>query len=290
MSPVVFAENDWAHQDQRTNLATLLATEVELVENFEALVGLLGRFASEPAGAVPVVVLDPGIPGVCRLDAVRRTILVQPVARIVVWSGSRDPSFHAAALLDGATASLPKVRPLEVLAEAVRRATAGRLWCEPDQAQWFLDFIAFAKHCDMESRTAVWQQTELKRLQHIEEYIEQLRDVAEGEPFANDDRWFQNLLAMLRPLWLAPYLRRTLIALALHKSRKAAAEALATPLTTVNGYCTRLSGRLDPAHHLARFKDSSDLVLLRWLVTNHNGCELPLDEHDLSREAFDGLD
>ncbi len=293
MNPILLVENEEAFQAQRETISTMLGQRIELVTSFSDMTRRLDDLAADPDAAAPVVILDPGVPGVCRLDAVRRTRQAHPRARVVVWTYNREPAFHSASLLDGALASLWKQRSIEVLASVVERACSDRAWCEPDQAQWFIEFVTLAKRAYDEGRSNVWQHTELKSAGFDSDQtslLTSLREVAEGEPVDDDDRWFARHLEMCRKIWLTPHLRQALAAIALHRTRREAAEAIGKTTGALNGYCGRLSGRLEPGHHVAprESETGGGPVLIRWVITNHGGCELDPSEHDLSSASFGG--
>ncbi len=294
MTPLLMVEDEEAYRDQSDAISRRLGRPVDLVGDFPALVARLDEWAADPAAPAPVIVLDPGVPGVCRLDAVRLARKAHPSARIVAWTFNREPAFHSATVLDGALACIQKsrARALDILTGAVERADRGRTWLEPAQAQWFFEFVSLAKLVYVEGKTSIWKHTELEAAGFggdLEDALAALAAVAEGEPFGDDDRWFQTLLEQCRKLWLTPHLRQTLTALAVFHTRKLAAEAIDKNLGAMNGYCGKLSGRLEPGRHLARAADASagETVLMRWVITNHAGCEQSDADHDLSPEGAD---
>lgn len=291
VTPILLVEDVDVYQAQSERIADALGRDVEVLPSFGDLVRRLDQLASDSGADAPVVILDPGVPGVCRLDAVRRTRAAHPRARIVVWTYNDEPSFHCASLLDGAMASLWKRRSIDTVATVVERAKRDRTWCEPDQAQWFIDMVSLAALCYRDGRSTVWQHTELKGAgfdADQDDLLARLREVAEGEPVGDDDRWFTHHLDVCRKVWLAPYLRQALMALALHRTRREAAQAIGKTTNSLNGYCGRLSGRLQPGHHIvsSEGEKGGGPVLMRWLITNHGGCELADADHDLSMEAF----
>lgn len=289
MNRILMVEDEEAYRDQRESIARRLGRPVELIGDFGELVERLDEWAADREAPAPLIVLDPGVPGICRLDAVRLVRKAHPSARVVVWTYNRDAGFHSAAILDGALACIHKsrVRAVDVLATAVERADRDRTWLEPGQAQWFIDFVKLAQNVFLDEKKGVWKHTELKSAGFdgdLREALAALAFVAEGEPFGDDDRWFQALLDQCRRIWLTPHLRQALTALAVHRTRKLAAEAIDKKLGAMNGYCGKLSGRLEPGHHLSRPADAKggETVLMRWVITNHAGCVLPEEDHDLS--------
>jgi len=82
-----------------------------------------------------VVVLDLSMPGVSGLDLVRRMIMRQPSARILVFSMHEDAQLAERAIQLGARGYVTKSSAPEVLASAVADMMAGRVAFSPDIAQ-----------------------------------------------------------------------------------------------------------------------------------------------------------
>lgn len=285
MGPVIFVEDEWLGQRVRAELEELIGP-VRPAFDFGALKAEVDSLAQDASAGPPVIVLDPGVPGVCRLEAVRRTRELHAGAVIVVWTATRDPSFLATSLLDGAMAAVSKNRPLSALATSVGRASSGRYGCDPEQAQWFLDFLSYLNDYRANLRQGrgghVWTDTKVTGRQATPEWSQRLEEVATGEPLSADDRWFAELVEFVRSYWLQPYLRQTLTALAIHGSRSQAAEALGKGPRTFDGYCSKLSTLLMPGRYLGDRRKETGLALAAWVLKNHAGCELATEDHELS--------
>lgn len=288
--PVIVAEDEWSYQFSAKVIGEALGTDVLLVDTYDELTQAVDALAEDPGAVEPLVVLDAGIPGVCRLDVVRRSVTQMRRARIVLWTAVDHPAVHVGALIDGAFAAIPKVRSLPTLSEAIRRAASGRRSCEPDQAQFLLDLLGLMERQRTHGEGGTWQDGEVRSLPTIDAAQARLLAVARGEPMPANDAWFAEILDVVRPRWLPPYLRRALVALSMHTTRGAAAEALGIKTTTLNGYAINLSGRLMPARHLhATFTDDRrDHAFVRALRDVHPACGLEFDEHDLRLKTYAG--
>jgi two-component system, NarL family, invasion response regulator UvrY len=82
-----------------------------------------------------VVVLDLSMPGASGLDLVRRMVMRQPSARILVFSMHEDALLAERAIQLGARGYVTKSSAPEVLASAVADMMAGKVAFSPDIAQ-----------------------------------------------------------------------------------------------------------------------------------------------------------
>ena len=82
-----------------------------------------------------VVVMDINLPGMSGLEAARRMLAREADARILVFSMHEDALFGSRALQAGARGYVTKASAPEVLVEAVKAVSAGRLYISHDMAQ-----------------------------------------------------------------------------------------------------------------------------------------------------------
>jgi len=82
-----------------------------------------------------VVVMDIGLPGVSGIEALRRILVHEPKARVLMFSMHEDTIFVKRALEAGAAGYLTKAAAPRVLVEAVASVATGRRFLSPDIAQ-----------------------------------------------------------------------------------------------------------------------------------------------------------
>jgi len=82
-----------------------------------------------------VVVMDINLPGMSGIEATRRMLAREPEARVLVFSMHEDALFGSRALQAGARGYVTKASAPEVLVEAVRAVSAGRMFISHDMAQ-----------------------------------------------------------------------------------------------------------------------------------------------------------
>ena len=82
-----------------------------------------------------VVVIDVNLTGMSGIEATRRIIAREPLARVLVFSMHEGALFGSRALQAGARGYVTKASAPEVLVEAVRAVAAGRLYISHDVAQ-----------------------------------------------------------------------------------------------------------------------------------------------------------
>lgn len=82
-----------------------------------------------------VVVMDLSMPGVSGLETIRRMMMRQPAAKILVFSMHEDAAFAERAIQMGAKGYVTKSSAPEFLATAVADIVAGKLALSPDIAQ-----------------------------------------------------------------------------------------------------------------------------------------------------------
>jgi two-component system, NarL family, invasion response regulator UvrY len=82
-----------------------------------------------------VVVMDMSLPDVSGIEAMRRMLMREPQARVLVFSIHDEPVFPTRALAAGARGYVTKASAPEVLVNAVRAVAAGNIFLSPDVAQ-----------------------------------------------------------------------------------------------------------------------------------------------------------
>jgi len=82
-----------------------------------------------------VVVMDINLPGMSGIEATRRMLAREPDAKVLVFSMHEDALFGSRALQAGARGYVTKASAPEVLVEAVRAVSAGRVYLSHDMAQ-----------------------------------------------------------------------------------------------------------------------------------------------------------
>ena len=82
-----------------------------------------------------VVVMDLNLPGMSGVEATRRMVAREADARVLVFSMHEDALFGSRALQAGARGYVTKASAPEVLVEAVRAVSAGRMFISHDMAQ-----------------------------------------------------------------------------------------------------------------------------------------------------------
>ena len=117
-----------------------------------------------------VVVMDINLPGMSGIEAARRILAREPDARILVFSMHEDALFGSRALQAGARGYVTKASAPEVLVEAVKAVSAGRLYISHDMAQ------------ELALQSAPGQDVPLNTLSPRE--FEVFRLLAEGKPVA----------------------------------------------------------------------------------------------------------
>jgi len=292
--PVVFVEDEWLPRSIRPTLEEGIGRSVEVAADFIGLATCIAELVADINLEAPIVVLDPGIPGVCRLDAVRRVRQIDDQLVVVVWTSTRARAFLGWCMVDGAVAAVPKQRTERTLVDAILRAERGRHSLDPEQAQWFGDLLRYMKHCYKKSQSHVWALTELEKvdgLKNLPEWLDALDRAAAGEPIGADDRWLRDLLKLVRSYWMDDHLRRALLALAISPTRASAAEAIGRSPKTMDGYCSKLSGMLLPGRYLDQDAHGLDAArnsdedrgpsLNDWIVAAHLGCEVADAQHTL---------
>lgn len=118
-----------------------------------------------------VVVMDINLPGMSGLEAARRMLAREPDARVLVFSMHEDALFGSRALQAGARGYVTKASAPEVLVEAVKAVSAGRLYISHDMAQ------------ELALQTVPGQDLPLNTLSPRE--FEVFRLLAEGKPVAD---------------------------------------------------------------------------------------------------------
>jgi DNA-binding NarL/FixJ family response regulator len=82
-----------------------------------------------------VVVMDLNLPGMSGIETTRRMLAREAEARVLVFSMHEDALFGSRALQAGARGYVTKASAPEVLVEAVRAVSAGRMFISHDMAQ-----------------------------------------------------------------------------------------------------------------------------------------------------------
>jgi CheY-like chemotaxis protein len=290
--PVVFVEDDQYQVGAATELEGQLGAPVHLVRSYEGLIDKVTELAEDPELRKPVVVLDPGLPGRCRLDTVQNAVAdLGRRALIVQWTASRAVATHTGALIEGARASLPKTHPAATLAAVVRRVGDDRFWCEPGQAQWFDDLLlCVQEQSKIEKHSSIWHWSELSNVPEdawFEMMHRKLAEIAEGGEMGANDDWFEGVLTASQRWWLSPRQRQVRTAVLMFPTRGAAATALGVRPGTVDAAATRVGGRLMPYKYLSKTpKAEKDAHwITKTLVEMHIPCELSVEDHLAMFEA-----
>jgi len=82
-----------------------------------------------------VVVMDISLPDVSGIEAMRRLLMREPKARVLVFSIHDEPVFPTRAFRAGARGYVTKASAPDVLVNAVRAVAAGSIFLSPDIAQ-----------------------------------------------------------------------------------------------------------------------------------------------------------
>jgi two-component system invasion response regulator UvrY len=82
-----------------------------------------------------VVVMDISLPDVSGIEAMRRLLMREPRARVLVFSIHDEPIFPTRAFQAGARGYVTKASAPDVLVDAVRAIAAGQIFLSPDVAQ-----------------------------------------------------------------------------------------------------------------------------------------------------------
>lgn len=82
-----------------------------------------------------VAVMDIALPGVSGIEALRRILVFEPKARVLMFSMYEDAIFVRRALEAGAAGYLTKAAAPRVLVDAVASVASGRRFLSPDVAQ-----------------------------------------------------------------------------------------------------------------------------------------------------------
>jgi two-component system invasion response regulator UvrY len=82
-----------------------------------------------------VVVMDISLPGASGIEAMRRMLAREPVAKVLMFSMHEEPIFATRAFQAGALGYVTKASAPDVLVEAVRSVAAGRRYISADMAQ-----------------------------------------------------------------------------------------------------------------------------------------------------------
>ncbi len=89
-----------------------------------------------------VTVLDIAMPGISGIDAIRRILARDGVARIVVCSMYEDPIYAERCLENGASAYVTKARAAEALVAAIKAVAQGERYLSEDIARTLADWQA----------------------------------------------------------------------------------------------------------------------------------------------------
>jgi two-component system invasion response regulator UvrY len=82
-----------------------------------------------------IVVMDITLPGTSGIEAMRRMLLYNPEARVLIFSMHEDTIFAKRALQAGAFGYVTKSSAPNVLVEAIHSVAAGRKYLSPEMAQ-----------------------------------------------------------------------------------------------------------------------------------------------------------
>lgn len=281
--PLILVEDDHHMIDYLpAGLTKITGIPVTTVQTIEGLTHEIERLNAIPGSPEPVVLLDAGLPGICRFDTVNTVVDLCPRARVIQWTANPSPPTHTGALIDGAYASLEKhPTTLPVLAEVIAWVATGRHWCEPTQAQWFIEMLDTLAHHRQTGKDYVWKSTQLGRLpDDLSPFTDQLADLKNGGAMSADDTWFVAMIKAVSPLWLTDALRTARTALTIYPTKDEAARAIGKQPRALGGDSTRISGRLMPHRFGADASPGArDSAVIRILVKEHQGCVLSDEEH-----------
>jgi DNA-binding NarL/FixJ family response regulator len=82
-----------------------------------------------------IVVMDITLPGTSGIDAMRRMLVYNPAARVLIFSMHEDTIFARRALQAGAFGYVTKASAPHVLVEAIHSVAAGKRYLSPEMAQ-----------------------------------------------------------------------------------------------------------------------------------------------------------
>jgi two-component system invasion response regulator UvrY len=82
-----------------------------------------------------IVVMDITLPGTSGIEAMRRMLLYNPDARVLIFSMHEDAIFARRALQDGAFGYVTKASAPNVLVEAIHSVASGKKYLSPEIAQ-----------------------------------------------------------------------------------------------------------------------------------------------------------
>lgn len=112
----------------------LLETSPGGVEIYEAADGRAG-FAAYLAKKPDVAVIDINLPGSSGLELLRRILLREPEARLIIFSMNDDPVIAARAIESGARGYIAKNDDPSLFAGAVRTVADGGTYLHPEMAR-----------------------------------------------------------------------------------------------------------------------------------------------------------
>jgi two-component system invasion response regulator UvrY len=82
-----------------------------------------------------IVVMDISLPGTSGIDAMRRMLVYDPAARVLIFSMHEDTIFARRALQSGSVGYVTKASAPTVLVEAIHTVAAGKKYLSPEIAQ-----------------------------------------------------------------------------------------------------------------------------------------------------------
>ncbi len=104
---------------------------VEVLEAADGRAGFAAFLAKKP----DVAVIDINLPGSSGLELLRRILLREPDARLVIFSMNDDPVIAARAIESGARGYIAKNDDPSLFAEAVRTVAEGGTYLHPEMAR-----------------------------------------------------------------------------------------------------------------------------------------------------------
>lgn len=128
---VLIADDHPLVRDALARTLRCVQPEAEVLEAADFASALRVLQADAPQQAVNLAIVDLHMPGMERVDGVRRLRLLCPSVPVVVASGEDDPAVIRAALAAGAVGFLPKAESPDVLQQALRLVLGGGTYTPP---------------------------------------------------------------------------------------------------------------------------------------------------------------
>jgi DNA-binding NarL/FixJ family response regulator len=128
---VLIADDHPLVRDALARTLRCVQPEADVLEAADFASALRVLQSEAPQLAVNLAIVDLHMPGMERVDGVRRLRLLCPGVPLVVASGEDDPAVIRAALAAGAVGFLPKAESPDVLQQALRLVLGGGTYTPP---------------------------------------------------------------------------------------------------------------------------------------------------------------